>query len=413
MAKINKVLMLEENLSVLRDARVWPEARALREAGYQVSVICPKGIGQEEEAHSCVEDIHIYRYRLPTLGNKYMAYIAEYSIALLFTFILSLKVLIAHGFDVIHTANPPDIFFLIGLFYRLFGKKFIFDQHDLSPEMFKTKFNNRKMFLYKFQLVLEKFSYRTAHMVITSNTSQKMFAIERGHCPASKVFVVRNGPDWNYVQTTPEMDLKKGWNYLLAYVGVMNSQDGIEYALYALHDLVYKRGRLDVSLVLMGDGDEAPTLRALAHDLKLEEYVNFAGWVDKKDVQKYLLVADVGLTPDPQNGLNEYSTMIKTMEYMSMGIPIVAFDLPETRYTAQDAALYAIPNLVEDFTQKIETLLNDKELRCQMGALGRKRIEEELSWEQNKKILLSVYETLFPGESKPPVTSSVKLLTRS
>jgi asparagine synthase (glutamine-hydrolysing) len=240
-----------------------------------------------------------------------------------------------------------------------------------------------------------------------------LFAIERGRCPASKVFVVRNGPNWNHTQTTPEIDLKKGWNYLLAYVGVMNSQDGIEYALYSLHDLVYKRGRRDVSLVLMGDGDEAPTLRALAHDLKLEEYVDFVGWVDKNDVQQYLSVADVGLTPDPQNGVNEYSTMIKTMEYMSMGIPIVAFDLPETRFTAQEAALYATPNLVEDFTEKIEALLDDYELRYRMGALGRKRIEEELSWEYNKKTLLSVYETLFPGESKPSVPSSVKVLTRS
>jgi hypothetical protein len=155
MEKTNKVLMLVENLSVLRDGRVWPEARALREAGYQVSVICPKGIGREEESYCCVDDINIYRYRLPAIGNKYLAYIIEYGIALLFTFILSFKVLIKHGFDVIHTANPPDIFFLIGLFYRLFGKKFIFDQHDLSPEMFKTKFNNHLMLLYRFLLFLE------------------------------------------------------------------------------------------------------------------------------------------------------------------------------------------------------------------------------------------------------------------
>ncbi len=414
MRKANKVLMVVENLSVPTDPRVWAEARTLREAGYQVSIICPKGRGRDEESYICIDDIYIYRYRLNVIGNKYIAYVAEYGVALVKTFLLSFKVLLRHGFDVVHAANPPDIFFLMGLFYRLLGKKYLFDQHDLTPEMFKVKFKGRMKLLYKLLLYLEECSYQTSHLVITSNSSQKKIAVDRGHSPASKVFVVRNVPNWNQRQTaTPKVELKKGWRFLLAYIGVMSSQDGVEYALYALHNLVHKRGHQDVSLLLMGDGDDAPSLRALAHELQLDEYVNFVGWVDRKDVQHYLSVADVGLTPDPQNGLNEYSTMIKTMEYMSMGKPVVAFDLPETRFTAQDAALYAIPNLVEDYTEKIEALLNDVELRCRMGALGRKRIEEELSWENSKKNLLLAYETLFPAESKPPVSHSVKILTRS
>ncbi len=413
MGKTNKILMVVENLSVPTDPRVWAEAKTLREAGYQVSIICPKGCGRDEESYVCIDDIFIYRYRLHSTGNRFSTYIAEYGIALVMTFLLSFKVLFRHGFDVIHAANPPDIFFIIGLSYRFLGKKFLFDQHDLSPEMFKVKFKDRMKSLYKLQFFLEKCAYQTSHVVITSNISQKKIAIERGRCPTSKVFVVRNGPNWSQMQAvTPQTELKKGWCYLLAYVGVMSSQDGVEYALYALHDLVHKRGYQDVSLVLMGDGDNASILQALAHKLELDAYVNFLGWVNRNDVSRFLSVIDIGLTPDPQNGLNEYCTMLKTMEYMAMGKPVVAFDLQEARFLAQDAALYATPNQVEDFADKIETLLNNEELRNRMGAFGRKRVEEELSWEHSRKNLLLAYEAIFPLRSEPSVSNSAEILTR-
>jgi glycosyltransferase involved in cell wall biosynthesis len=412
--KVNKILMLVENISVPLDSRVWPEAKALRDAGFQVSVICPKGVGRDQESYVCLEDIFIYRYRLPTIGNKYIAYIAEYGLSLVITFILSLKVLFRHGFHVIHAANPPDIFFLIGLFYRFLGKKYIFDQHDLAPEMFKVKFNGRMKLLYKLQLFLETRSYRTSYLVITSNLSQKKRAIEQGDCLAGKVFVVRNGPNSKQMELAPpEAELKSGRRYLLAYVGFMSSQDGVEYAIHALQNLVYERGRQDISLVLMGDGDSAPMLRSLAHELKLDDYVNFTGWIERKDVQRYLSVADVGITPDPQNGLNEYSTMLKTMEYMAMGKPVVSFDLQEARFSSQDAALYAIPNQVEDFADKIETLLDNEERRVTIGANGRRRIEQELSWEHSKKNLLRVYDAIFPGESQSSVSNSANVLTRN
>jgi glycosyltransferase involved in cell wall biosynthesis len=407
-ANAKGILMLIENMPAPADRRVWPEAKALRDAGYRVSIICPKGYGQFEEAQICIDDIAIYRYRLPAIGNKYLAYVVEYGVALLATFLLSFKVLFQRGFDVIHAANPPDIFFLIGVFYRLLGKKYIFDQHDLSPEMFKVKFGDRMRLLYKLQLLLEAYSYRTAHLVITSNGSQKNFAIERGRCRADRVFVVRNGPNLAQMKpVAPEPELKGGRRYLLAYVGVMSIQDGVEYALYALHELVHKRGRQDVSLVLMGDGDNAPALRALAHELELDGYVNFAGWTESKDVLRYLSVVDVGLSPDPQNGLNEFSTMIKTMEYMAMGKPVVAFDLAETRLSAQGAALYAVPNHIEGFADKIEMLLDDHELCSKIGALGRKRIEEALNWDYSKKHLLLAYETLFPTESRSLVSDTM------
>ncbi|HZU03198.1 MAG TPA: glycosyltransferase family 4 protein [Ktedonobacteraceae bacterium] len=407
MTDVHKVLMLVENVSVPADRRVWPEATALRDQGLQVSIISPKGILQDQESYACIEGIHIYRYQLPTSEHKYLAYLVEYSTAILMTFLLSVKVWYRHGFEVIHAANPPDLFFVIGLFYRCFGKKFVFDQHDLSPELFQVKFKGYKRSLHKLLLFLERCSYQTAHLVITSNLSQKQFAVERGHCRPDKVFVVRNGPNLKHMRSvTPEPDLKRGRAYLLAYVGVIDVQDGVEYTLLALHELVHKRGRQDVSLVLMGGGQVA-ALHTLAHELLLDEYVNFTGWTTTDDVVRYLSVADVGLVPDPQNGLNEYCTMIKSMEYMALGKPIVAFDLAETRFSAQDAALYATPNLVEDFANKIETLLDDEELRLHMGAIGRKRVEGTLSWDETKKNLLLAYEALFSRKTQPIISHSL------
>lgn len=403
MATTRKILMLVENHPLPADRRVWSEATTLRDHGFQVSIICPKGTTQYRESYICIDNVHVYRYQLPTTTTKSAAYLAEYGIAMLMTFWLTFKVLFRHGFDLIHAANPPDMFFMIGLFYRLFGKKFLFDQHDLAPEMFQVKFKDRMKLLYKLQLFLEWCSYRTAHTVIVTNASYRRIAIERGRCSPDKVFVVRNGPDLEQVKfVTPEPDLKRGRRYLLAYVGVMAVQDGVEYTLYAMHELVHKRGRQDVSLVLMGDGGYVPELRALTLELQLDEYVNFTGWVESKDIMRYLTVADVGLSPDPQNGLNEYSTMIKTLEYMATGKPVVAFDLAETRFSAQDAALYATPNVVEDFANKIEVLLDDEELRLKLGTIGRKRIEEELSWDHTKQNLLLAYEMLFPSSARSP-----------
>jgi glycosyltransferase involved in cell wall biosynthesis len=401
MRKACKVLMLVENLPVPADPRVWAEAKTLHDAGCRVSIICPKGSTKHQEKYTCIDGISIYRYQLPASSNKYTSYLAEFGTALFKTFWLSLKVLLRHGFDVIHAANPPDLFFLIGLFYRLLGKKYIFDQHDLAPEMFLVKFHGRitptRMLAHKLLLYCEWCSYQVANYIIVTNLSQKLNATQRGRSSPDKVFVVRNGPDLKRLKpVAPDESLKKGRRYLLAYIGVMGQQDGVEYALHALYELVHKRGRQDVALVLMGDGDHAAALKTLAYELDLDSYVNFTGWAESRDIARYLSVADVGLSPDPQNGLNEFSTMIKTMEYMAMGKPVVAFDLAETRFSAQAAALYAKPNLVHDYADKIETLLDDEELCLKLGACGHKRIEEELRWENSKEHLLLVYKRLFP-----------------
>ena len=389
MANIRKVLMLVENVPAPQDRRVWPEAIVLRDNGYQVSIISPKGTVDQRESYTCIDDIHIYRYHIPVIKQKFIGHVIEYTVALSMSFWLSLKVLFQRGFDAIHTANPPDIFFIIGLFYRLLGKKFIFDQHDLSPELFQVIFKKRSKLMYRAMRFFEVCSYKVADLVITTNESQKRFAIDRGHCRPDRVFVVRNGPamkKWRAVRPDPQ--LKAGRPFLLGYVGVMGVQDGVEYTIYALHELVYDRGRRDIALVLLGDGRNLSVLRALASSLHLDEYINFTGWVSDEEVLRYLAVVDIGLIPDPQNGLNEYSTMLKTMDYMASGTPIVAFDLVETRFTAQQAALYAGPNLTADFADKIEKLLADEELRVKMGQFGRRRIEEELSWEHTSKNLV-------------------------
>lgn len=393
--------MLVENLSVPADPRVWREAQTLHQNGYRVSIICPQGETRDQEPHAYIDGIHIYRYPLDTTIQKSTDYIKEYATAMLNTLGLSFKIWRLHGFDVIHAANPPDTFFAIGLLYRLLGKKFVFDQHDLAPEMFGVKFQGRMQTLYKLLQICERCSYRTADIVITTNESQRRNAIESG-CREKKVFVVRNGPDETRFNTvTPEPELKQGHKYLLAYIGVMGVQDGVDNVLHALNELVHKRGRQDVGLVLMGDGDQLPILKKLAKDLNLEAYVHFAGWVGKKDLLRYLSVADIGLSPDPSNTLNDRSTMLKTMEYMAMARPVVAFDLPETRYSAQEAALYATSNRIEEYVDKIELLLNDEALRLKMGAFGRKRVEEELSWNQTQKHLLRAYQALFPTHDIP------------
>lgn len=391
-----KVLLLVENLSVPADPRVWREAQTLIQHNYEVSVICPRGDKRDLEAYSYLDGVHIYRYPLNTEVTRATDYIREYLTAMLRTLGLTFTVWRRHGFDVIHAANPPDTFFLIGRFYQCFGKKYIFDQHDLAPEMFHIKFNDRMKPLYRALKFFEYLSYRTADIVITTNESQKLNAIHRGRCAADKVVVVRNGPDHVQLHTVPrDLELKMGHPYLLAYIGVMGLQDGVDYVLYALNELINKRGRQDIGLVLMGDGDQLTHLKQLTEDLLLNEYVHFAGWVGKQELLRYLSVSDIGLSPDPSNQLNDHSTMLKTMEYMAMGLPIVAFDLLETRYSAQDAALYATSNNIEEYANNIELLLADNELRLKMGAYGRQRVEEELSWLQTRQHLIRAYEKLF------------------
>ncbi len=401
MAKTHKILMLVENHPVPPDNRVWAEAIALRDAGFLVSIIGPKGSIRNRESYICIDGIHIYRYHLPETTDKWTSYITEYFISMVMIFYLCFVVLFRHGFDVIHVANPPDTFFLIGLFFRLFGKKYIYDQHDLSPEMFNLKFNDRMKAVRALLLFCEWCSYRTADIVIAPNASVKRLAIERGRYTADRIFIVHNTPDLKRIKRVAfEPALKGGRRYLLGFVGAMEAQDGVEYALYALHELIHKRGRKDVSAVLMGHGDYAPVLHALSHQLELDEYITFTGWTKVEDVVRYLSAMDIGLSPDPKNGISEYCTLTKVLEYMAMEKPFVSFDLAETHLMAQESGLYATPNVVEEYVDKLEILLDDEDLRRELGRVGRGLIEREYNWDYTREYLLEAYGMLFPSIRK-------------
>jgi lipopolysaccharide/colanic/teichoic acid biosynthesis glycosyltransferase len=392
--------MLVENFSVPADPRVWNEARALREHGHAVCVICPRGEHRDRAPYEVVEGIHIYRYAGAPSAGGYLGYVVEYGVAAIKMFALSLRIWWRHGIDAVHAANPPDTLFVIGVFYKALGKPYVFDLHDLAPELFRVRFRGRSGPLHglldRGLGILEACSCRVANVVITTNEAQRAVAIARGRCRPEKVVVVRNGPDLRDFHAVPtDPGLKGPARYRLAYLGVMGAQDGVEYALHALRELVVRRGRRDVSLVLIGDGDRQPHLQALARELDLGDHVTFTGWLSRPDALRYLAVADVGLTPDPSNELNDRSTLLKTLEYMAIGKPMVAFDTAETRYSAGAAALYASPNRVEDFADQIETLLDDEARRLAMGAYGRRRIETELCWDLMKLDLWGVYEELF------------------
>jgi glycosyltransferase involved in cell wall biosynthesis len=388
------VLILVENLPSPFDRRVWQEAGALRDAGYAVSIICPTGKGYEK-TFEVIEDIHIWRYRLPAEASGALGYVLEYGAALVFSFVLSLRVLFKRGFDVVHACNPPDLFFLIGAFYRLFGKKFVFDHHDANPELYEAKFGRRDA-LWRLMVWLEKATFRSADISIATNQSYRRIAIERGAMAPEKVFVVRSGPSLERLKIqAPVEALKKGRRYLVGYVGVMGRQEGIDYLLRAAAHLVLELQRSDVQFGLVGGGTSLDEMKRLAHDLGIADYVTFTGRVSDGALLAMLNTADVCVNPDVANEMNDISTMNKVMEYMALGKPMVQFDLTEGRFSAQEASLYARRNDPVDLALKIAELLDDPARRAAMGAYGRRRVEHELEWRYEAPKLLRAYEALW------------------
>jgi glycosyltransferase involved in cell wall biosynthesis len=390
-----RVLILVENLPSPFDRRVWQEANALRDAGYTVSIICPTGKGYEKK-YEVIDDIHIWRYRLPTEAEGALGYLLEYSSALFWTFLLSWKVFFTRGFDVIHACNPPDLFFLIGGVFKLFGRKFLFDHHDANPELYVAKFG-RKDFFYRLMLAVERWTFRTADVSIATNHSYRRIATERGGMPRERVFVVRSGPSLERLKIVPPVEsLKKGKKFLVGYVGVMGRQEGIDYLLRAAAHLVHDLKRSDVHFGLVGGGTSLDEMKALAGELGVADYVTFTGRVPDAELLAMLNTADVCVNPDVANDMNDISTMNKIMEYMALGKPIVQFDLTEGRFSAQQASLYARRNDPFDLAAKIAELLDDPEKRKSMGAFGRRRVESELEWRYEVPKLLSAYATLWP-----------------
>ena len=388
--------MLVENLPCPFDRRVWQEAAALRDAGYAVSIICPTGKGYEKK-HEVIDDIHVWRYSLPAEGAGALGYLLEYTVALAATFVLTLRVLLKRGFDAVHACNPPDLFFLVGGFYRLFGKRFVFDHHDASPELYEAKFGRRGL-PWRILLWLEKATFRTADVSIAPNHSYRRIAIERGGMAPERVFVVRSGPSLERMKILPAVEaLKKGRRYLVGYVGVMGKQEGIDYLLRAAANLVHELKRNDIQFGLVGGGTSLEAMKRLAGALGIADHVTFTGRVSDNALLAMLNTADVCVNPDVANEMNDISTMNKVMEYMALGKPIVQFDLTEGRYSAQQSSLYARRNDAADLARKIAELLDDPARRAAMGAFARRRIENELEWRYEAPKLLAAYEALWAG----------------
>ena len=392
-ARPGRVLILVENLPVPFDRRVWLESKALTRAGWLVSVICPKG-GPWTADYEEIEGVHIHRYDAPPPTRGAVSYVWEFLYCWLHTLRLTLVVAAGRGFDAIHACNPPDTFFAIALPFKLWGKKFLFDQHDLCPEVYESRFG-RRGFWFEALRLLERLTYATADVVVATNESYKETAIRRGGVDPENVFVVRSGPEsGRFVGLPPDPALKRGRPWLVAYLGVMAPQDGVDYLLRAAARLLEDRGARDVSFTLIGAGDSFDDLVALTRELGLDDVVHFTGRIPDAEVEAILSTADVCVSPDPKSPLNDVSTMNKVLEYMALGRPIVAFDLRETRHSAADGALYATPNEESDLAAKIDLLLRDEALRCRIGAYNRARFQQGFAWEYSAVVLTRAYERL-------------------
>jgi glycosyltransferase involved in cell wall biosynthesis len=391
-----RVLIIVENLPVPFDKRVWNEAQALTRAGYVVSVISPVGKGYEKRYEE-IDGIAVYRHPLPAEGSGPLGYAVEYSAALFWETVLAFRVFFTRGFDAIHACNPPDTIFLIGLLFRLFGKRFLFDHHDINPELYIAKFG-RKGFSYYLMILLERLTFMTAHVSIATNSSYREIAILRGKMRPENVYIVRSGPDLQKFRPVPPQEsLKEGKRYLVGYVGVMGKQEGLNYLLDAASHVLHDRGRSDVLFVIVGSGTEFGAIREYAKKLGLNRHVRFTGRIPDRELLAYLSTADVCVNPDVANEMNDKSTMNKIMEYMALGKPVVQFNLTEGRRSAQEASLYARRNDPIDFADKLLFLLDSENLRHRMGKYGRERVESVLAWEYSEKVLLEAYRALFNG----------------
>ena len=389
-----RILIIVQNLPVPFDRRVWLECQALVSAGYQVAVVCPKGKG--DPAYEVIDTVELYKYRPYAPGGSKISFAAEYAYSFLATAWHTLKARTKGRFAVIQACNPPDIFWPIALAFGLTEKtRFVFDHHDLCPELFQSRFPDGPTLPYKGLRVLERMTHRTAHHVISTNDSYRDIAITRSGKSAADVTVVRTGPDPERLKRgAADPEQRRGRKFLAAYIGVMGPQDGVDIVVRAADVIVREFGREDLAITLIGSGDSFNELVALRDDLGLKGYVEFTGRAPDELVSRILSTADVGLSPDPKNPLNDVSTMNKTMEYMAFELPVVAFDLRETRVSAGDAAVYVTPNDVREYARAIVELVDDPARRAELGKLGRVRIENELAWCHQERAYLGVYERM-------------------
>ena len=394
------VLFLVENCSVPFDRRVWQEASTLRDAGYAVCIVSPRDHGQK--AWEILDGIEVYRHPALPDASGPLGYALEYSMAIFWETLFVWRVFFRTGFDVVHVSNPPDILFLVGgLFKVIFSKKLVFDHHDICPELYESKFG-RKGLPFWLLRQLERWSIRAADIVISTNDSYRRIAIERDGKDPSRVFVVRNGPDLERLRRlAPVPALKRGRPFLVGYVGVIGVQEGLHHLIRAAAFIIHDCRRSDIQFAIVGSGPHLDNNRRLAQSLGVDCYFTFTGRVSDQVLLEYLNTADLCVGPDDYNSLNDKSTMIKIMEYMALGKPVVQFALTEGRITAADASLYARPSDDTDFARKILNLLDDPVRRATMGQYGRQRVESALAWGHQAPKLLAAYDALARAESPP------------
>lgn len=390
-----RILIIVENLPVPFDTRVWQEASTLAANGYTVSVICPKGKGYNDD-YECIDGVHIYRHDLPTEGNGAIGYAREYFSALWNEYRLARKIYKKHGFHVIHGCNPPDDIYMVARMFRGKGVDYVFDHHDICPELYEAKFGKKSGLFYKSQLWLERNTYRHCTFAFVTNESYRRIAIERGGMSPDKVHVLRSGPRLErLVIRPPKPEIKRGRRFMIGYLGVIGQQEGIQYMLQAAKHIRDNMGRDDIFWGIVGGGPHLDELRRLCTSMGLDDIVEFTGRVDDNKMLDYLNTADICVNSDEYNEMNDKSTMNKVLEYMALGKPIVQFDLTEGRYSAQGASLYARPNDAVDMAEKVVSLLDDPDRRAEMSRIGRDRIVNELSWDHTSRALLETYDRYF------------------
>lgn len=384
------VLLVVENLPLPFDRRVWQEAKTLKAAGAVVSVICPKGKGFES-SYEEIEGVHIHRHSLPIEADGALGFLLEYGAALFWETWLAWKIYFKRGLHVIQGCNPPDLIFLVAMPFKLLGVKYIFDHHDINPELYEAKFNKRGFF-WKLMVLFEKITFKSADVSMATNQSYRKIAIERGGMDPDKVYVVRSGPDLSRLKKVPAVESwKNGREYLVGYVGVMGDQEGIDLLIDAVEHIVRKIGREDVQFCLVGGGPSLAKLKTMVADRDLADFISFTGRAPDQELFEVLSTMDIGVNPDRVNAMNDKSTMNKIMEYMSLEKAMVQFDVTEGRFSAQEASLYAKANDPVDMADKIIELLDDPAKRTKMGAYGRKRVETELDWSHQIEPLLNAY----------------------
>jgi glycosyltransferase involved in cell wall biosynthesis len=386
-----RVLHIVENTPFPTDIRVRSECETLAREGWDVTVISPKGRHRDKGAFEDVNGIKVIRYDPRPASGGVASYVFEYGWAYSQITWLTARLARERPFDIVHTANPPDGLFVPLLWLRIFGTRFIFDQHDLVPEMSMSRFGAGTTATYWIASASERLTYRIADVVIVPNRSYEAIALSRGRRRPEDVFVVRNGPTKGFRRSPQDARLRRQKPHLIVYVGAMATQDGVDHAVRALGLL--RERRSDWHAIFVGDGEARRSVEALARSEGLDACIEFTGFIGDIDaVRTIISSADVCLAPEPQTPYNDKSTMIKILEYMALERPIVAYDLTESRYSAGPAAVYATPNDPSAFADCIDTLLEDPGRRAEMGALGRARIDDELGWHHSETNLLAAYE---------------------